>query len=81
MSAALTAAFIWVVAGNISAMIPSKDNYWTRAYILMATGVPLLIWLVYQDGLIWGAILLAAAASMLRWPLVYVWRWLRGRGG
>lgn len=42
MTTSLTLAFIWVIVANISAMIPSKDNYWTRAYMLIGVGVPLL---------------------------------------
>lgn len=77
MSPALTLAFIWVVVANISAMIPSKDNYWTRAYILVAIGVPLLGYVTYVNGPIWGGVFLAAGASMLRWPLIYCTRWVR----
>ena len=34
MTLSLTLAFVWVIVANISAMIPSKDNYWTpRLYI------------------------------------------------
>lgn len=67
----------WVILANISAMIPSKDNLWTRAYILIAIGVPLLGYLTYENGPVFGLVFLAAGASMLRWPLVYLGRWLR----
>ncbi|KPU83116.1 hypothetical protein JI58_09550 [Marinosulfonomonas sp. PRT-SC04] len=79
MSLSLTLAFVWVVVANISAMIPSKDNYWTRAYILIAVGVPLLGYVTYQHGPIWGGVFLAAGASMLRWALVHFGRSIKHR--
>ncbi|MDG1520495.1 MAG: DUF2484 family protein, partial [Yoonia sp.] len=38
-------AALWLVAANVMAMIPSKDNLWQRAYLLIAVGIPLLGWL------------------------------------
>ena len=77
MTLSLTLAFLWVVIANISAMLPSKDNYWTRAYALIGVGVPLLGYVTYENGPVWGLIFLAAGASMLRWPLIYLARWLK----
>ena len=79
MNLSLICAAIWLIAANVLAMIPSKDNLWTRAYILIAIGVPLLGWVTYQNGPLIGVILLAAGASVLRWPLVYLTRWIRRR--
>ena len=79
MTLSLILAFLWVVVTNVSAMIPSKDNYWTRAYALIAVGVPLLGYVTYENGPVWGMIFLAAGASMLRWPVVYLGRWLKRR--
>ena len=70
-------ACVWVIVANISAMIPSKDNYWTRAYVLMAVGIPLLGYVTYENGPWWGLAFLAAGASMLRWPIVKLGRWMR----
>lgn len=77
MTLSLTLAFIWVIIANVSAMIPSKDNYWTRAYILIGVGVPLLGYVTYENGPVWGLIFLLAGASMLRWPVVYLGRWVK----
>lgn len=79
MTLSLILAFLWVILANISAMIPSKDNYWTRAYFLIGVGVPLLGYVTYENGPVWGMIFLAAGASMLRWPVVYLGRWLKRR--
>lgn len=76
---ALAAALIWLILANLLAMMPSPDHHWTNAYRLIAVGVPLLVWLVVSNGLIWGGIFLIAAGSVLRWPVIYAWRWLRRR--
>lgn len=77
MTLSLTLAFLWVIIANISAMIPSKDNYWARAYFLIGIGVPLLGYVTYESGPVWGLIFLLAGSSMLRWPVVYFGRWVR----
>lgn len=76
---ALAAAFLWLVAANLIGMLPSKDRHWRAAYALIAVGIPILGWVTYANGPVWGLLLLAAGASVLRWPLVYLVRWVRGR--
>lgn len=78
---ALVAALIWLVAANLIGMLPSKDHHWRNAYGLIAVGLPLLIWLTYENGAGWGLAFLIAAGSVLRWPLMYLWRWIRQRVG
>jgi hypothetical protein len=48
--------------------------------VLIALGIPLVGWLTWEGGPLWGIAFLAAGASLLRWPLVYLWRWVRGQG-
>lgn len=74
---AFVMACLWLVSANVMAMVPSKDNHWRRAYLLIALGVPLLGWLTIQNGPIVALIMLAAGASVLRWPVIYLTRWLR----
>ena len=74
MTLSLICATLWLVVANVMAMIPSKDNLWQRAYLLMAVGIPLLGWVVYQNGLWIGLIALVAGMSVLRWPVVYLTR-------
>ena len=81
MTSALTAALIWLVVANMIAMFPSRDHHWRAAYVLIALGIPLVGWVTYQNGPFWGLLILAAGASVLRWPLVYLWRWIKGRSG
>ena len=74
---ALAAALIWLIAANLIAMLPSRDYHWSNAYKLIALGLPILIWLTWTNGLIWGFVFLVAAASVLRWPVVYLGRWIK----
>ncbi|MCO4846539.1 MAG: DUF2484 family protein [Yoonia sp.] len=77
MTPSLICAALWLLAANVMAMIPSKDNLWQRAYLLIAVGIPLLGWVTYQNGLWIGLIALVAGMSVLRWPLVYLIRWAK----
>ena len=79
MSLPLIAALLWLVIANVLAMIPSKDNHWRRAYVLIALGVPLLGWLTVHHGPWIALVFLAAGGSVLRWPVIYLTRWLRGQ--
>ncbi len=73
--------FVWLIAANLLAMLPSRDHHWRSAYVLIAFGIPLLGWVTYLNGPLIGLALLAAGASVLRWPVIYLWRWLRRQTG
>ena len=77
MTISLSLACVWAIAANLLAMTPSKDNHWTRAYILIAIGIPLLGYVTYENGPWIGLIVLLAGMSVLRWPVIYLTRWLR----
>ncbi len=79
MTPPLIAAFLWLIVANLIAMLPSRDHHWRNAYILIAIGIPLLGWVTYVNGPIWGMVILAGGASVLRWPLIYLWRWIKRR--
>ena len=81
MSLSLVLALVWALAANILAMIPSKDNHWTRAYILIGIGIPLLGYVTYENGPWIGLLVLAAGMSVLRWPVRYLLRWVRRQIG
>ncbi|MEC3863192.1 DUF2484 family protein [Mesobacterium sp. TK19101] len=81
MTFSLTLAFVWALAANLLAMVPSRDNHWTRAYVLIAIGIPLLGYVVYENGPWIGLVVLAAGMSVLRWPVRYLWRWIRRQSG
>ena len=80
MSWGLVAAFVWLIAANVIAMLPSRDQHWTWAYVLIALGIPILGWVTWENGPIWGMVLLAGGASVLRWPVIFLWRWVRRKG-
>jgi hypothetical protein len=77
----LALSFLWLIGANLLAMLPSRDHHWRSAYVLIAIGIPLLGWVTYTHGPFIGLALLAAGASVLRWPLIYLWRWLRRQMG
>lgn len=81
MTLPLTLCLVWLIAANVIAMFPSRDYHWRAAYVLIAIGVPLLGWVTYAGGPIVGLLVLAAAVSVLRWPVVFFGRWLRRRFG
>ncbi|MCY1127403.1 DUF2484 family protein [Frigidibacter sp. RF13] len=77
MNWSLGAALLWIVTACFIGALPSRDYHWRAAYKLIAVGIPILGWVTWSNGPILGLILLAAAASILRWPLIYLWRWVR----
>jgi hypothetical protein len=79
MTPSLVLALGWLIAANVIAMFPSRDQHWRNAYALIAIGIPILGWVTWTHGAIVGMLVLAGAASVLRWPLVYLWRWLKRR--
>lgn len=74
---AIAAACLWLILANVIAMFPSRDHHWRNAYALIAVGVPLLVWVVASAGWLMAAVFVAAGASVLRWPVVFLGRWLR----
>ncbi|SLN11252.1 hypothetical protein ROA7450_00079 [Roseovarius albus] len=78
MSISLILACLWALAANVLALVPSRDNHWRRAYVLIAIGIPLLGFVTYENGPWIGLLVLAAGMSILRWPVIYLGRWLRG---
>jgi hypothetical protein len=81
MTTSLVLSFVWLILANVLAMIPSNDDHWRRAYFLIAVGLPLWVWLLVQNGPFVAIVILAAAASVLRWPVRYLLRWVRRQVG
>ncbi|UWR16725.1 DUF2484 family protein [Sulfitobacter sp. M368] len=77
MSLSLTLACLWAVVANVLAMTPSKDQHWRNAYILIGLGIPILGYVIMQHGPWVALLVLAGACSVLRWPVIYLGRWLR----
>jgi hypothetical protein len=79
MTLSLFLACFWALLANVLAALPSRDNHWRRAYLLIALGVPLLGFVTYQNGPWIGLLVLVAGMSVLRWPVIYLTRWLRAQ--
>lgn len=79
MSWGLILACLWAVIANVIAMTPSKDYHWRNAYILIAVGIPIVGLVTWQSGPWVGMLVLVAGMSVLRWPMIYLTRWLRRR--
>ncbi|MBM1557370.1 DUF2484 family protein [Sulfitobacter mediterraneus] len=77
MSLSLTLACLWAVVANVLAMTPSKDQHWRNAYILIALGLPIVGYVAVQHGPWVALLVLVGACSVLRWPVIYLGRWLR----
>ena len=80
MTASLTLACLWAIIASIVAMVPRRFH-WPGAVALIATGIPLLGWVTWQNGPLWGILVLAGGAVLLRWPVVPFARRLRRGGG
>ena len=77
MSFSLIAALLWLVVANVIGLLPSRDQHWRAAYVLISIGIPILGWVTYENGPIWGMAMLAGGASVLRWPVVFLARWIK----
>lgn len=79
MTLSLTFAALWALIANILAMTPSKDHHWRNAYGLIAIGIPIVGFVTWQHGPWIGMLVLAAGMSVLRWPVIYLGRWIKHR--
>ncbi|MDJ1015093.1 MAG: DUF2484 family protein [Paracoccaceae bacterium] len=77
MSLPLVLALLWLVSANVIGMFPSKHHHWPAAYGLIAVGLPILGWVYAAEGIWIALIVLAMAASILRWPVRFLLRWMR----
>ena len=77
MSLSLILACLWLIAANLIGMVPSRDHHWRAAYGLIAVGIPIVGYVTWQMGPVLGLLVLAAGASVLRWPVYFLWRWVR----
>lgn len=74
MTLSLIVGLLWLVGANVIAMFPSRDHHWRNAYILISLGIPLLGWITLQNGPLPGLLFLAGGASILRWPVFFLWK-------
>ncbi|MCB1341652.1 MAG: DUF2484 family protein [Pseudooceanicola sp.] len=81
MTLSLVLAALWGLSANMIALLPSRDHHWRAAYVLIALGIPILGYVTWQNGPWIGLIVLVAGMSILRWPLIYLGRWVRRKSG
>ncbi len=79
MTLSLTLACAWAVLANVIAMFPSRRQHWPAAWGLIAVGIPLLGFVTYENGPLVAIVVALAGASVLRWPVICLTRWLRAR--
>lgn len=79
MSLSIILACLWALLANVLAMFPSRDNHWSNAYALIAVGIPIVGYVTWQHGPWIGLLVLAAGMSVLRWPVIYLSRWIKAR--
>ena len=77
MSFPIIVGLLWLITANVIAMFPSRDHHWRNAYTLIAIGIPILGWITYENGVFLGLMFLAGGASVLRWPVWYLWKWVK----
>ena len=75
---ALIALCLWVVGAWVLMVTLTAKQSWPAAYGLIAVGVPLTIWLGWSMGWLWALLGVTVMALVLRWPLRYFGRWLKG---
>lgn len=76
----LTAVLIWFAFGSFIGLLPRKFHPY-GAYVLLFTFFPLLVIVYQSSGLILSAVLVAGAASILRYPWIYIGKRLGRRLG
>lgn len=69
---------LWVLLAAGAQALPTR-YHWRLAYGLIALGLPLVGFIGWQSGLLWALGAFAVGASVLRWPLIYLTRWLRAK--
>ena len=77
MTPSLILALAWLVIANVIAMFPSKRSHWPAAYALLGVGLPLWVWVWVENGWFIALVILVAGGSVLRWPVLFAWRWVR----
>lgn len=68
MPMTLTLTALWVVAACLAGLAPRR-YHWTSAWVLIATGIPILGLVTLGLGPVWGLLLLVAGIALLRWPI------------
>ena len=76
VTASLTLACIWAFVASAAALTPRRQHR-HAAVGMIATSIPLLGWVTFQNGPLWGLLALALGSALLSWPVVHLLRRLR----
>jgi hypothetical protein len=63
----LTFALLWGLLAATLALMPQRHRA-PAVLLLILAGIPLLGWVTFQNGPLWGMLALALGAMMLHWP-------------
>ena len=77
MTGAVILVCLWVVLAFVLSAIPSRDSHWRLAYLLIALGVPILVWTYLREGFWVGSLALLIGCAVLRWPVYFLWLWVK----
>lgn len=77
LTPSLIVAACWALLASVLGVVPSRDNHWRRAYVLIALAVPMLVWVFAENGVWVGIGVLFAVLSVLRWPAFHAAKWVR----
>jgi hypothetical protein len=73
----LLLACLWALAATGTALLPMRAQM-VPGIALLLTAPVLLVWIGVAHGWVWVALALAGFASMMRNPLIYLYRRARG---
>jgi hypothetical protein len=73
----LSLAGLWGIVATAIAILPNRIH-WRAAYGLMTVGAPILVAVWWQNGVLAAILFLLAMMSVLRWPVYFAARWVRG---
>jgi len=76
VTTSLLLACLWVLVATAIALMPRRYHV-PGAVGLAASGIPLLGLVTWENGPLAGVLAMAAAASVLRWPLFHLASLLR----
>lgn len=60
---------LWLLAANLAGLLSCPIRYGRSALTLAAVGIPILGWITWLHGPVFGVLALAIGCAALRWPL------------
>ena len=78
---ALVALCLWVVVAWLLMVTLTAKQSWPAAYVLIAVGVPIVVWLGLAMGAALALLGVAVMMLVLRWPVRYGLRWIARKLG